>query len=112
MIEGAPSMLDFDHFLADLKDFDARTARLLTRRRINTPAPAAGPAGFGRVDAFGHIFNQVVVEHLGNPESENTTPDAPASYPALWDIAQHPFVQWNYSAPNLGVGQQARFSTP
>ncbi|HYW44641.1 MAG TPA: di-heme-cytochrome C peroxidase [Bryobacteraceae bacterium] len=134
MIEGAPAMLDFDHFLADLvdamtatqadtqkwarfaagqpqanlkKDFDARTAKLVIRHRINTPTPEAGPAGFGRVDAFGHIFNQVVVDHLGNPESNSKPPNAPASYPALWDVAQHPFVQWNYSAPNLGVGGEA-----
>jgi len=131
LVEGAPSMLNFDAFLSDLvtdmqktrddqatrerfkarfttppdmNDFAARTKRLEVRKRINTPTK---PAGFGRVDAFGHIFNQVAVEHLNNPEDFARPPDAPASYPMLWDIAQHLFVQWNYSAPNMGVGPNA-----
>jgi hypothetical protein len=136
LIEGAPSMLNFDLFLdelvkamvktrddpaqrsrfiarfdsgppPDMKDFGKWTAKLEQRKRINTPDH---PAGFGRVDAFGHIFNQVSIAHLGNTEEEGKTfsrPNAPASYPMLWDIAQHLFVQWNYSAPNMGVGEKA-----
>ena len=131
LIEGAPAMLNFDLFLSEMVDamiqtsedpakrerfingfpappdmnaFDARLKRLRTRRDINTPDH---PAGFGRVDAFGHIFNQVAVEHLGNPPEVAVKPNAPASYPMLWDVAQHRFVQWNYSAPNLGVGENA-----
>lgn len=130
-ITGGPSMLDFDLFLSELVDavdetgnnvdgrlqrfrehvpnldmneFNKTAQSLDTRRRINTPD---NPPGFGRVDAFGHIFNQITVEHLKNPEKFASKPNAPASYPMLWDIAQHPFVQWNYSAPNLGVGEQA-----
>jgi hypothetical protein len=135
LVEGAPSMLNFDLFLSEMVDalletqgnqvkfarfqkklhddykvqldvsaFNARVAKLKIRRDINTPT---NPAGFGRVDAFGHIFNQVAVEHLGNPTTASHKPDAPASYPMLWDIAQHFFVQWNYSAPNLGEGETA-----
>jgi hypothetical protein len=135
LVEGAPSMLNFDLFLSEMVDalletqgnqakfarfqkklqdvyqvkldvsaFNARVAKLKTRRDINTPT---NPAGFGRVDAFGHIFNQVAVEHLGNPTTASHKPDAPASYPMLWDISQHLFVQWNYSAPNLGEGAPA-----
>jgi len=131
MIEGAPSMLDFDRFLSEMVDalndtrrdqakwnrfwadlpggvqraeFHRQADKLQIRRDINTPP---SPAGFARVDAFGHIFNQVVVEHLGNDLKEAAPPDAPASYPALWDIAQHKIVQWNFSAPNLGVGGKA-----
>jgi hypothetical protein len=130
LVEGGPSMLDFDQFLSDLveavdqidKDparaqafwngvptpaqvleFQQLKTRLDLRKRINTP-PAA--AGFGRVDAFGHIFNQVLTVGL-NTEVGTAPPSAPASYPFLWDISQHEFVQWNGSAPNLGVGASA-----
>jgi hypothetical protein len=131
IIEGGPAMLNFDLFLGELvtavdetrnniggrlqrfkdqipnlnmDEFNRTVQSLDSRRRINTPVY---PAGFARVDAFGHIFNQIIVEHLKNPEKFAPKPNAPASYPELWDIAQHPFVQWNYSAPNLGVGEQA-----
>jgi processive rubber oxygenase RoxA-like protein len=134
IVDGAPSLIDFDKFLEDvviamddtlkpanwdqfarnfpgddkLRDrFMDLTTELQVRQRINAPPKKAGPSGRGRVDAFGNIFNQVVVQHLQNPEKEHHDVDAPASYPALWDIAQHPFVQWNYSAPNLGVGSEA-----
>jgi len=35
-------------------------------------------------------------------------PDAPVSYPFLWDIAQHDYVQWNGIAGNAGVGPIGR----
>ncbi|WP_292993879.1 di-heme-cytochrome C peroxidase [Nitrosomonas sp.] len=35
-------------------------------------------------------------------------PDAPVSYPFLWDIAQHDYVQWNGIAANAGVGPIGR----
>jgi hypothetical protein len=126
-IEGAPNMLDNDKFYADvvaavnetLEDKErlarfsaavkggpdlesqmrAVAALLNKRKRINTPDVAAG---FGRVDAFGQIFNQVTVMAMGNAEETAPAPNAPASYPFLWDIAQHKAVQWNGSAPNLG----------
>ena len=34
--------------------------------------------------------------------------DAPVSYPFLWDIAQHDYVQWNGIASNAGVGPIGR----
>jgi hypothetical protein len=133
LIEGGPGMLDFDRFLADMvaavDDTSTNAAKkkrfwnngvpsaadaalflsiqtaLDWRKSVNTPPASAGPAGFGRVDAFDHIFNQVLAA-IGAP-SDTRPPDAPASYPFLWDIAQHDFVQWNGSAPNLGVGKAA-----
>ena len=35
-------------------------------------------------------------------------PNAPASYPFLWDIPQHDFVQWNGIGANAGVGPIGR----
>ncbi len=36
------------------------------------------------------------------------TPDAPVSYPFLWDIPQHDYVQWNGIAANAGLGPVGR----
>lgn len=36
------------------------------------------------------------------------TPNAPVSYPFLWDIPQHDYVQWNGLAANAGVGPIGR----
>jgi len=54
--------------------------------------------GYGRLDAFGRIYNQVL-SHL-TPGKQNANPaNAPVSYPFLWDTPQHDYVQWN------GVGE-------
>ncbi len=56
-------------------------------------------AGFGRVDAFGAIFNRVTVDALGIPA--NYAPaDAPVNYPYLWGASRVGVTQWNGSAPN------------
>jgi mono/diheme cytochrome c family protein len=34
--------------------------------------------------------------------------NAPVSYPFLWDIPQHDYVQWNGLAPNAGLGSVGR----
>ncbi len=61
------------------------------------------PYGHGRLDAFGQIFNAVAVEFLGVPGNRRA-PDAPVSYPVLWDAPHLDVVQWNGSAPNSGPG--------
>jgi len=78
---------------------DARIKVYQARLKYNTPTLKAG---FGRVDAFGQIFNQVGAA-LHNPLEKLPPPDAPASYPFIWDTPKHKAVQWNGSAPNLGV---------
>ncbi len=129
LIDGSPGLIDFDGFLAELvqavvatatepvkwrrfaaatsaqkNDFEALRDRLVLRRSINTPNVKAGR---GRMDAFGHIFNQVAVAILHDDVSDAAPPDAPVSIPVLWHIAQHRNVQWNNTAPNLGVGEKA-----
>lgn len=58
--------------------------------------------GYGRLDAFGHIYNKVArvaagVQTNGNPS------DAPVSYPFLWNVPQLDKVQWNGIAKNEAV---------
>jgi hypothetical protein len=77
-----------------------RTGALRQRADINRPQ---FPYGYARVDAFGHIFNQVMVHDL-DLEQNIAIPNAPVSYPCLWDTPQHDYVQWNGSAPNKFPG--------
>lgn len=110
IVEGAPAMIDFERFFDDVvaavdrsphkQVFSSVTEWLHVR---HTYDHRESPSGFGRVDAFGQIFNEVSFL-VGNPPNSIPTPDAPASFPFLWDIAQHKRVQWDGSAPNLGVG--------
>jgi mono/diheme cytochrome c family protein len=86
------------------EDLRGTTEVLATRQRIDAPEH---PYGFGRLDAFGAIFNQVLGADLNLPD--NYLPaNAPVSYPFLWDTAQSDLVQWNGAAPNAGAGPLAR----
>jgi len=58
--------------------------------------------GYGRLDAFGRIFNRVVA--IASPSSKGNPADAPVSYPFLWNVPQHDKVQWNGIASNVAVG--------
>lgn len=60
--------------------------------------------GYGRLDAFGHIFNKVLLRTQGSKQPRNPS-DAPVSYPFLWNIHQHDKVQWNGIAPNVPIGE-------
>lgn len=60
--------------------------------------------GFARLDAFGHIFNKVLLRTKGINQPRNPS-DAPVSYPFLWNIHQHDKVQWNGIAPNVPIGK-------
>jgi cytochrome c peroxidase len=52
------------------------------------------PWGKARLDAFGLILNEVAF-HLYPVQKNLVTPNAPVSYPFIWDIHQQPRVQWN-----------------
>lgn len=61
--------------------------------------------GFSRLDAFGHIFNKVVLRaNEADPNAHRNPADAPVSYPFLWNIHQHDLVQWNASVENKVIG--------
>ena len=55
--------------------------------------------GYGRLDAFGIIMNEVFGDDLHAPVNINE-PNAPTSYPYLWGTPRHDWVQWNGSANN------------
>lgn len=50
--------------------------------------------GKARLDAVGLIINEVAY-HLVRDEKNVAVPNAPVSYPFLWDTHQQPRVQWN-----------------
>jgi hypothetical protein len=60
--------------------------------------------GFGRLDAFGHIFNKVALVAEADQQTFHPA-DAPVSYPFLWNVPQHKKVQWNGIVENKRVGQ-------
>jgi hypothetical protein len=82
------------------QELGALAGRLAARHRMNA---VDVPYGHGRLDAFGQIFNAVAVQFLGLPQNRRA-PDAPVSYPVLWDAPHLDVVQWNGSAPNGGPG--------
>ena len=52
--------------------------------------------GYGRLDAIGHIFNKVAfIANPGAPQDNRSEPDAPVSYPFLWNLGQQSQVEWN-----------------
>jgi processive rubber oxygenase RoxA-like protein len=78
---------------AELKAFAAPFAVFVQDSTADSPW---GPA---RTDAFSMIYNRVGAIDLGLPQN-NRKPNAPVSYPFLWDTSWHDRVQWDGSAPN------------
>ncbi len=56
--------------------------------------------GYGRLDAVGYIYNKIAMVAKPDGPSQNA-PDAPVSYPFLWNTAQQTQVQWNGIARNM-----------
>jgi cytochrome c5 len=62
--------------------------------------------GYGRIDAFGAILNQALF--ATGAKNNRNEPNAPTSYPYIWDTPQHDYVEWNGSQSNSNVGAFAR----
>ncbi len=133
-IDGGPTLGDFQEFHARLEAALTRTLaepprfhRFADRLRSTDRAALRGqlanavrdrsqfsarnatphPYGPGRLDAFGHIVNQVAVASFGGVDPGTLRPpDAPVSYPFLWDTPHHDFVQWNGIARNNVFGSE------
>lgn len=104
---GSPKFLRFAKaVLGEGDNPQARATLYATLRKLNayfrefvedsTPKVTWGPA---RTDAFGMIFNRVTSIDLNIP-ANSKPPNAPVSYPFLWDTSWHNKVQWNGVAPN------------
>ncbi len=76
------------------------------RRRTNQRDHSNTPYGYTRLDAFGAILNKALL--LTQAKGNYNEPNAPASYPYLWDTPQHDYVEWNGSQSNAHVGALAR----
>ncbi len=68
--------------------------------------------GYGRIDAFGHIYNKVALL-LDDDKQRFNQPDAPVSIPFIWSAPQYNKVQYNGAAPRvyfwgIDVGALAR----
>lgn len=56
-----------------------------------------------------HIYQMLSSAQLNELKTRVTNePNAPVSYPFLWDIPQHDYVQWNGLAANAGLGSVGR----
>ena len=67
--------------------------------------------GYARLDAFGRIFNRVLDRISLDDKADSNSPNAPVSYPFLWDTPHHDFVQWTGIADNgsaVGLGPLGR----
>lgn len=97
-----------DHLVTDPSQVKARLGQIISERdqwqARNHTETEPGP---GRVDALNVILNQVTASMLGRPENART-PDAPVSYPALWDAPYLEFVQYNGVVPNDGASAIGR----
>jgi processive rubber oxygenase RoxA-like protein len=62
--------------------------------------------GYSRLDAFGAILNKGL--HATGVKDNFSTPNAPTSYPYLWDAPQHDYVEWDGAQSNSSLGALAR----
>ena len=88
----------------------ARTDQLANYNEINYEYPHQPEYGFGRVDAIGSIFNQVMVTFNDLPKDKALPSNAPVSYPFIWGTNESNVVQWPGFAPNgpLSLGTLIR----
>jgi len=94
-------------------EVNASLAWLKTYNQVNLPVNGTQVVdyGYGRLDAFGRIYNRVLGHMTPGDSSNSNPPNAPVSYPFLWDTPQHDFVQWNGVANN-NDGPPAGFLGP
>lgn len=79
-------------------------ARVAWYEKLAKYNASATPYGRGRLDAQGHILNKIALV-IGADQSVLLPPDAPVSYPHVWNAHQHDRVQWNGMLPHLPSGK-------
>ena len=80
-------------------DFNLFVSQFIGYAQNSKPTHDWGP---GRVDAFGTIFNVACSMNLGLPQN-SVAPNAPVSYPFLWNISRQDNIQWSGEVPNRTV---------
>mgnify|MGYP001806388443 FL=1 len=88
-----------------IKRLDANIARfndIVLDSFLTAPGDQKVVWGHGRTDAFGMIFNRVASTDLKYPGNRQA-PNAPVSYPHIWDTGRFDWVQWNAVVPNNTV---------
>ena len=97
----AASVLGAQNTAANQAMLRAALGQLIAQRQkidaLNATSLRYGP---GRLDAVGRIFNQLEVDAGA---TQANPPDAPVSYPFLWNIPQHQRVEWDGLTPNLVI---------
>lgn len=98
-----------DHKEAFRKRLAETAHQIANYNQINEPRHGNQTVayGYGRLDAFGRIYNRVLA-HLTPNETNSNPANAPVSYPYLWDTPQHDFVQWNGVGDNELAGPLGR----
>lgn len=144
IIDGGPSLIDFQSFIENLDDAlkatrnnDDKLMRF-AKKVVSNPESTHEIAmlkkamdklikwqtttdrldenakhryGYGRLDAFGHIFNKTVMFANLDPDNyeqsldsmSGNPSDAPVSYPFLWGINKQWQVQWNGIVTNIVI---------
>lgn len=137
-IDGAPALIDMIGFIKAIRDAEKATLadpqklarfaqRLPSKKKKGDPLAAARTMleaslawfesylqanasttveGYGRLDAVGRIVNQVI-RYTSDPKY-SAEPNAPTSFPLLWDAPRHDYVQWIGFAGNAGAGSLGR----
>lgn len=131
-IDGAPGMIDMPAFLLDLEAAmretladEAKLKRYIKRHGgeaedaqaamerglawieiYNRMNKTETTEGFGRLDAIGRIVN-ATIRFTSGPQHA-IEPNAPASFPLLWDAPRHDYVQWAGFSGNAEVGSLGR----
>lgn len=137
-IDGAPTLANVMGFIARIREAlgatladEAKLARFASAMRGGGAAPSQREAarkllseskewfdgyitanhsstveGFGRIDAVGRILNQVI-RFTSDPKN-SAEPNAPNSFPILWDAPRHDYVQWAGFNPNAEAGSIGR----
>jgi hypothetical protein len=100
----------FARFASKLLEKDAKPEKVKALRdevqtffdgmvRLEERSRPRYPEGFGRVDAFTILMNEMIGTVAGEPANYRT-PVAPVSYPFLWGAAKLEWVQWNGAVQN------------
>ncbi|MGY0218336.1 di-heme-cytochrome C peroxidase [Endozoicomonadaceae bacterium StTr2] len=105
-----------EHILSDMTDQAGMP--LFTQQEISKVLEGINDTILGDSD-FSLIIKRLMSDKEGYPDLDMShmlqvrnalfnEPNAPVSYPFLWDIAQSDYVQWNGLASNAGLGPLGR----